>query len=165
MYLEVTRRKWQKRGGSLRGLLERVLPQTEIIALADRDDKSDDEVAAFDGITLTKRNLESYLLADDVLEALLQREGKLEFRDQALQLKAEALQDSIQRGNRTDDLKSAAGDIYNGLKNLLDLQHPGGDKDAFMKDTLSRLVVPGMETYQALKSDIVDKIRSNDHPH
>ena len=34
-----------------------------------------------------------------------------------------------------------------------------------MKDTLSRLVVPGMETYQALKSDIVDKIRSNDHPH
>ena len=89
-------------GGSLRGLLERVLPQTEIIALANRDDKSDDEVAAFDGITLTKRNLESYLLADDVLEALLQREGKLEFRDQALQLKAEALQDSIQRGNRTD---------------------------------------------------------------
>ena len=152
-------------GGSLRGLLERVLPQTVIVALADRDDKSDDEVAEFDGITLTKRNIESYLLEDDVIEALLQREGKTELHGQALQIKVDALQDSIQRGNRTDDLKSAAGDIYNGLKNLLDLQHPGGDKDAFMKDTLSRLVVPGMETYQALKSDIVDKIRSNGRPH
>ena len=151
--------------GSIRGLLERVLPQTEIVALADRDDKSDDEVAEFDGITLTKRNVESYLLADDVIEALLQREGKTELRNQALQIKADALKASIQRGNRTDDLKSAAGEIYNGLKKLLDLQHPGGDKDAFMKDTLSRLVVPGMETYQALKSDIVDKIRSDEHPY
>ena len=152
-------------GGSLRGLLERVLPQTKVIALADRDDKSDDEVAEYAGLTLTKRNIESYLLADDVIEALLHREGKVELRDQALKLKSEALHDSIQRGNRTDDLKSAAGDIYNGLKNLLDLQHPGGDKDAFMKDTLSRLIVPGMETYQILKSDVVDKIRNHDHPH
>jgi len=103
------------------------------------------------------------LLADDVIEALLQRAGKIELRDQALQIKEDALQASTQRGNRTDDLKSAAGEIYNGLKNLLDLQRPGGDKDAFMKDTLSRLVEPGMETYQALKSDIVDKIRSDEH--
>ena len=29
-----------------------------------------------------------------------------------------------------------------------------------MKDTLSPLIVPGMETYQALKSDIVDKIKN-----
>ncbi len=151
--------------GSIRGLLERVLPQTKIVALADRDDKSDDEVAEFDGITLTKRNVESYLLADDVIEALLQREGKTELRDKALQIKADALKASSQRGNPRDDLKSAAGDIYNGLKDLLDLKHPGGNKDAFMKDTLSRLVVLGMETYQALKSDIVDEIRSDEHPH
>ena len=146
--------------GSLRRILERVLPQTEVIALADRDDKSADEVAEFDGITLTKRNIESYLLADDVIEALLQGEDKLDLLDQALQIKTKALQDSTQRGNRTDDLKSAAGDIYNGLKNLLDLQHSGGDKDAFMKHTISRLIVPGMGTYQALKSDVIDKIRS-----
>ena len=151
-------------GGSLRGLLERVLPQTEVIALADRDDKSDDEVVEYAGITLTKRNIESYLLADDVIEALLQREGKPELLNQALQIKTVALQDSIRRGNRTDDLKSAVGDIYNRLTNLLDLQHTGGNKDAFMKDTLSRLIVPGMETYQALMSDVVEKIRNHDHP-
>ncbi len=57
-------------------------------------------------------------------------------------------------------LKSAAGEIYNNLKQLLDLQHPGGNKDAFMKDTLSPLIAPGMETYLALKVDIIDKITS-----
>ena len=144
----------------LHGVLDRALPQTRVIALADRDDKSDNEVVQYDGITLTRRNIESYLLADDVIEALLTREGKPELRDKALQIKAEALRSSIQRGNRNDDLKSAAGEIYNGLKQLLDLQHPGENKDAFMKDTLSPLIVPGMETYQALKFDIVDKIKN-----
>lgn len=151
--------------GSFRGILERVLPQTKIVALADRDDKSDDEVAEFDGITLTKRNIESYLLADDVIEALLQEKDKTELRDEALQIKENAIQASAKRGKPRDDLKSAAGDIYNGLKRLLDLQRAGGNTDSFMKDTLSRLVVPGMETYQVLKSDIVDKIRSDEHPY
>ena len=66
-------------GSSLRGLLERVLPNTKVVALVDRDDKSDDEVDQYDGIILTRRNIESYLLADDVIEALLQREGKQNF--------------------------------------------------------------------------------------
>ena len=147
-------------GSSLRGVLERVLLQTRVIALADRDDLSKNEVAQFEGLTLSRRNIESYLLADDVIEALLRREGKPELRDKALQVKSDAIQNSIQRGNPTDDLKSAAGQIYNGLRLLLDIQHPGGNKDAFMRDTLSPLIVPGMETYQALKSDIVDRIRS-----
>ena len=146
-------------GNSLRGVLERVLPRTRVIALADRDDKSDDEVAEYPGVVLARRNIESYLLADDVIEALLDREGKPELLGDALQIKVDALQSSVNRGNPTDDLKSAAGGVYKGLKQLLDLQHPGNNQDAFMRDTLSTLVVPGMETYQALKSDIVDKIK------
>ncbi len=152
-------------GNSLRSVLERILPQTRVIALADRDDNSDEQVAQFDGITLTRRNIESYLLADDVIEALLDKEGKTELREQALEVKSNALQASMARGNRSNDLKSAAGEIYDGLTQLLDLQHSGGDKDAFMKDTLSPLIVPGMETYQALRSDIIDKIWAYDHSH
>ena len=147
-------------GSTLRGLLDRVLPHTNVVDLVDRDDKSDEEVAQYDGITLARRNIESYLLADDVIEALLQREGKPELREQALTIKSKALKNSIVRGNRSDDLKSAVGEIYNNLKQLLDLKHPGGNKDAFMKDILSPLIVPGMETYQALKVDIVDKVTS-----
>ena len=141
-------------------ILERVLPCTKVIALADRDDKSDKEVAQYSGIVLTKRNIESYLLADDVVEALLFQEGKSEHYGEALQIKAKALQNSIGRGNRSDDLKSAAGEIYVGLKHLLDLQHPGDNKDAFMRDTLSTLLMPEMQTFRELKSDIVDKIRN-----
>ena len=146
-------------GGSLRGLLERVLPETKVIALVDRDDKSDDEVAQFEGITLTMRNIESYLLADDVIEALVQKVEKPQLLDQALQIKQGALRQSFKRGRPRGDLKSAAGEIYNGLRYLLELEHPGGNKDAFMKDTLSPLIVPGMQTYQILKADIVDRIK------
>ena len=98
------------------------------------------------------------MLAHEVIEVLLQREGKLEFLEQALAIKSEAIQNSVVRGNPSDNLKSAAGEIYDNLRHLLDTKHPGGNKDAFMKDTLSPLIVPNMETYRALKADIVDKI-------
>ena len=146
--------------GYIHDILSRILPQTKVVALADRDDKSEEQVAQYDGITLAERNIESYLLADDVIDALLQREGKPELRDQALEIKANALANSINRGNTRDDLKSAAGEIYIGLKQLIGLQRSGDNKDAFMKDTLAPLIVPGMTTYQKLKSDIVDKIKS-----
>ena len=145
-------------GSSLRDVLDRVLPDTKVVALVDRDDKSDEEVAQYDGITLSKRNIESYLLADEVIEALVHKEGKPELRERAIEIKTAAMQDSTSRGNPSDDLKSAAGEIYNNLKLLLDIQHPGGNKDAFMRDTLSPLIRPEMETYQALKADIVDKV-------
>ena len=149
-----------KTGNSLRGVLERVLPQTKVIALADRDDKSIEEVARFEGIVLTKRNIESYLFADDVIEALLEREGRPELYGRALDIKGKAINANASRGYATDDLKSAAGAIYNGLKDLLDLRQSGSNKDAFMRYTLSTLIGPGMKTYNELKSDIVDKVRT-----
>ena len=129
-----------------------------MVALADRDYKSHEEVAQFAGIILSKRNIESYLLADDVIEELVKKEGKPQLRQQALDIKDTAMQNSTDRGNPPDDLKSAAGEIYEKLVPLLDIQNPGGNKDAFMRDTLSPLIVPGMDTYQSLKSDIVDKV-------
>ena len=146
-------------GSALRDVLDRILPQTKVVALIDRDDMSHREIGDYEGIVLARRNIESYLLDDEVIEALLNREGKPELRDAALQIKATAIQNSISRGNPSDDLKSAVRDIYVELKQLLGLQHPGNNKDSFMRDTLSTLIVPGMETYKCLKSDIVDKIR------
>lgn len=149
-------------GISVREMLSRILPGTQIIALADRDDKSDTEVADWEAkgdIVLPERNLESVLFANDVIEALVQREGKQELLDGALKIKAEALANSVHRGNPSDDLKSASGEIYINLKKLLDLQRPGNNTDAFMRDTLAPLVIPGMETYEKLKAAILDKIK------
>ena len=124
---------------------------------------SDDEVREWEetnkGIVLSKRNLESYLFADDVLEALVKRENKEELLSEALKIKEEAITNSVNRGNPPDDLKSAAGEIYNNLKKLLKLQRPGNNTDAFMRDTLAPLIQPGMKTFLELKADIVDRLR------
>jgi hypothetical protein len=137
------------------------LPTSKILALADRDDRSAIEVAEWEKsgyIVLTERNLESFLFGDDVIEALVAREGKEPLLADALVIKANALASSNMRGNPADDLKSAAGEIYTKLKSLLDLQRPGNNTDAFMRDTLAPMIVPGMSSYQKLKSAIVDRI-------
>jgi energy-coupling factor transporter ATP-binding protein EcfA2 len=148
-------------GISVRKVLDRILPRTKVIPLVDRDDKSPAEIAEWEekgGIVLSERNLESYLFADEVIEALVKREGKQSLLDDALKIKSNALDRSVARGNAPDDIKSAAGEIYTNLKKLLGLQRAGNNTDAFMRDTLAPLIVPGMETYRKLKADIVDKI-------
>ena len=146
-------------GNSVREILGRILPRTQVVALADRDDKSPEEVEQYNGITLSLRNIESYLLAEDVIEALVQRVGRNDLLTDALQVRDDALAASIARGNPSDDLKSAAGEIHVGLKRLLDLKQGGDDKDGFMLYTMAPLITPGMEAYAKLKADIVDKVR------
>ena len=145
-------------GNSVKDILGRILPQTKIVALADRDGKTPQEVVQFQGIVPSERNLESYLLADEVIEALVRQEGKDHLLADAIKVKTDAIASSVSRGNSPDDLKSAAGEIYVTLKRLLGLQQPGNDKDAFMRYTMAPLIVPGTQTYQKLKADIVDNV-------
>jgi predicted ATPase len=148
-------------GVSIKGTMTDILPNTGILALCDRDDKSTSEVAEFEaggGIVLPRRNLESYLFADDVIEALLLREGKQGLLTEARAIVAKAVADSVSRNNASDDLKSAAGDIYVGLKKLLGLTRCGNNTDAFMRDTLAPLVKPGMASFAELKNGIIDRI-------
>ena len=150
---------------TLRNVLQAVLPQTKIVALVDRDDKSDAEVEKWTcngDLVLPERNLESFLLADDVLEALASNVGKADQFSDVLRIKADAIKSSIARGNASDDFKSAAGEMYVGIKSLLNLQRAGNDTDAFLRDTLAPLVVPGMSTYHKLESAIVDKLAKRD---
>ena len=107
---------------------------------------------------LSERNLESFLFADDVIEALLRRENKLDLLDKATAIKAVAITQSIARNNAPDDTKSAAGKIYTELKALLGLKRCGNNTDAFMRDTLAPLIVPGMPTYIALHKAIIDRL-------
>lgn len=107
---------------------------------------------------LSHRNLESFLFADDVIEALVVREKKQHLLADAMRIKQDALASSVTRGNPSDDLKSAAGDIYTNLKQLLDLQRCGNNTDTFMRDTLAPLIVPTMTTYQSLKAAIIARI-------
>ena len=150
----------ERTGNSIRGILASVLPKSNVIVLVDRDSKSPEEVQEFEangGIVLQERHLESYLFADDVIETLVKEAQRPDLLSSALQVKNDALMASVGRGNPNDDLKSAAGEIYKGLKRLLELQRPGDNTETFMRDTLAPLVVPGTATYEQLKSATVGR--------
>lgn len=150
-------------GVSIQKTLTNILPTAQVLAMCDRDDKSPAEVTQFEqsgGIVLGKRNLESYLLADDVIEALVLREGKDHLLADAAKVKADALANSVNRGNAPDDLKSAAGDIYTGLKRVLGLQRCGNSTETFLRDTLAPLIVAPMATYRELKAAVIDRLPS-----
>lgn len=146
---------------SIKKTLNEIMPNSIVLAMCDRDDKSDSEVAEFEqngNIVIDRRNLESYLLSDEVLKALVLREARPDLLDAAIQIKESAVQKSVARGNRPNDLKSAAGDIYTGLKTLLNLQRCGNNTDAFLRDTLAPLITPSMETYADLRRAVIQRI-------
>ncbi len=74
---------------------------------------------------------------------------------QALLIKKQAIQSSKERGNPEDDIKSASGEIYNGLKELLSLSQCGNNTDAFMRDTLAPLITTDTQLYKQLKEEII----------
>lgn len=134
-----------------------LLKETKIIKVIDRDDRSNQEVDELKSnriSVLSKRNLESYLLDDSVIEKLCISVGKSDKVDECLQKKQEALSSSIKRENAPDDLKSARGNIYTSLKKILGLTQCGNRPDPFLRDTMAPLITPDMEIYKQLERDI-----------
>ncbi|MGA8848678.1 MAG: AAA family ATPase [Dehalococcoidia bacterium] len=140
-------------------LLKEVLKSSKVCRLIDRDDKSEQQVTellAKGLIILKRRHLESYLFDDELITKLVnsttQEEGKI---GEALEIKSKAIQSSISRGNPSDDIKSASGEIYTGLKKLLNLTKCGNETESFMRDTLARLITPDMQIYKELRQEII----------
>ena len=150
-------------GVSVKSLLEKLLPYASVHVLCDRDDLSDDQVSEHQRngmLVLRRRNLESYVMDDEVLKALLQKEGKAECWDEVSKIKAAAIAASVTRGNARDDIKSAAGEIYTEVKKLLALVQCGNDTASFMRDTLAPLVDTSMVCYSELKDTVIDHVAS-----
>ena len=146
-----------KLDANLGEVLKVLLKETKIIKVIDRDDRSNQEVDELNSnriSVLSKRNLESYLLDDSVIEKLCISVGKSDKVDECLQKKQEALSSSIKRENAPDDLKSARGDIYTSLKKILGLTQCGNRPDPFLRDTMAPLITPDMEIYKQLERDI-----------
>jgi AAA domain, putative AbiEii toxin, Type IV TA system/AAA domain len=129
----------------------------EVIRLVDRDDRSAGEIVelAQEGVkVLSRRNLESYLFDDEVLRALCGWANKPEEADALIADKEAAVESALGGGVASDNLKPAAGAIYNAAKRRLQLIGCGSDAKAFMRDTLAALLRPGMGVYEELKRDI-----------
>jgi len=103
---------------------------------------------------LSRRHIEFYLLDDEIIEKLYIKCGQPELFEEAKKIKNIAIQSSISRGNPKEDIKSAAGDIYNGLKKLLSLTGCGNNHESFERDTMAQLVTSETKVYAELKMDI-----------
>ena len=145
--------------GDKRGLaeaLQLLIGGVNVTRLIDRDDRTSDEVARLwqDGTkVLSRRNLESYLYDDEVIKALAESVGQPDKISELLQEKQQACASTK---GAPDDLKPAAGMIYNACKRILRLTQCGNDASEFARQTLSPLLKPGMTVYDALKQDIFD---------
>lgn len=138
-------------------IIRTLLKNTTVIKMVDRDDRSATEILelAEKGIkTLKERNLESYMLDDEVIKKLCESVGKEVEYNECIKDKQVALESSKSRGNASDDYKSARGDIYTALKKRLTLTKCGNSPDTFIRDTLSPLVTPDMNVYKRLEAEI-----------
>ena len=139
-------------------IVESIVPNAKFFKLIDRDDRSNDEVADLEkeGITvLCKRNIENYLLDDEVIEKLCNHYNQSELIGKMLEIKKDSLKASIERGNQEDDLKSARGNICTEIKKLFKLKQCGNSADAILRDEIAKnIITPDMKIYQQLENDI-----------
>ena len=146
--------------GDKRGLaeaLQLLISEIQIVRLIDRDDRTETTIAEekAKGIkVLSRRNLESYLYDDEVLTALARSEG---FDDKVQELLNEKNCILSAINNRaSDDLKPAAGQIFNSCRRILGLTQRGNNAEEFARETLSPLIKPGMAVYDELRRDIFE---------
>lgn len=138
-------------------IVSNILKSSDILKFIDRDDKSPQEIAelAQKGIKTSKRrHIECYLLDDEIITKLCTEVHKPELLADCLQAKQTAIQDSVNRGNPTDDIKSASGQIFTELKRILSLTQCGNNKCAFLRDTLAPLVTEDTTIYKELENEI-----------
>lgn len=138
-------------------IVKELLKNSKTIKLVDRDDKSDQEVK--DCLNkkirvLSRRHLECFLLDDELIKKLCQEKGHPEKEYECLAVKKQAIENSMRRGNPHDDIKSASGEIYNGLKGILGLTQCGNKTHSFLRDTMAPLLTPDMALYKELKQCI-----------
>ena len=138
--------------------LPRVAVGMKVTRLIDLDDHAPADVSSYRtmGITvLSRRHIESYMFDDEVLGVLCDSLGRSSDTATVIAAKKTAIAESVSRGNPPDDVKSAAGTIYNDTKRILGITQGGNDKNAFMRNTLAPLIRPGMAVYALLKKDIL----------
>lgn len=137
--------------------LQTLTPGTKIIRLIDRDLRTDEEIdlAGKQGVqVLSRRHIESFLYDDEVLTALCHQYGRSDLVSEILSLKQDAIKAATTRGKDADDIKAAAGDIYNGVRTKLNIRQPGSNQYAFATAMLAPLIRPGMSVYDELRKCI-----------
>lgn len=135
----------------------------EVIRVIDRDERTEPEIEQLQrqGVqVLSRRNLESYLFSEEILFKLVRIEVGDGNDEKVAQIRSRALHHSVQRGNSSDDLKSACGQIMTDLRRAFGMNRLGSTVDAFKRDVLAPLVTPKTSTFADLHKDIFGAVYS-----
>ena len=146
-----------EKGQQIIDFISRISQKSKCIRIIDRDDRSPEEINDLqnEGVkVLSRRNIEAFLLDDEVLKKWCASVGKSEKEEEILTIKEHAMKDSVDRGNAPDDYKSAANDICTKGKKILEITGCGNNGDMIMRDSLAKLITPDMTVYQELERDI-----------
>jgi len=134
-------------------MISNVVSHQNIIKIIDRDARTLEEIEECKGKginVLSKRNLECYLLDDEVIKLLCKKHNKNEKIDICLNKKQEALKNK----NPIDDLKKIKGEMDNFLKTELEIIEGGSNTNSFLLYTMAPLITEDTEVYKLLKKDI-----------
>jgi predicted ATPase len=149
----------ERDGQLMSALLRRLAKGIRIWSVFDRDDRHESEVRELQakGIrVLARRDLESYLWDDEILDKLC-RAYQLDAataNELAAKLKAEKaslLAKNPETGKPADDVKAVAGFLYNACKMQLGLTQCGNDAEAFARLTLAPLITPDTRVFSELE--------------
>jgi len=139
--------------------IKTIVSGCSIVRLVDKDDHGPTDIQDLQkqGINvLGRRHVECFLYDDEVLTALCVRVGKDAEAGGLLTDKADALAASIARGNPSDDIKTATGQIYSSAKKRLGLTGVCNDPASFARNVLAPLVTPDLQTYRDLRRCIFE---------
>ena len=126
-----------------------------VFGLRDRDQATSEEVSRIkqEGLkVLKRRQIENYLLSDDVLHALCKKYGHCDGK----------VNDLIELRGNTQNMKDAANKIRQKITDW-GVQGAGETREGFLRDTLAPLVRPGLSTYEELKQIIFDADTAEAH--
>ena len=143
----------EKADENLIPVIQAVAEGAEILRLKDRDDADDEEIEENKkkGIrTLSRRNIEGYLLDDAVLTKFCEKHNIPDKTQDLLDAKQIALIDSIAQGKPDDDLKPTAQKVHVTARNALRSFPIGNRSRGFMKNHLAPCIQPDMPIYDEL---------------
>jgi predicted ATPase len=141
----------------LADVFKRLFTTMKTWKLVDRDDIAEETIEALisQGTrVLGRRDLESYLWDDEILQKLAESKMQGGELQKILEIKQGLLLDLPNRDLPADDVKSISGLLYVQVKKILGLTQCGNTAEEFCKVTLAPLITPETKTYQELEKAV-----------
>ena len=158
----------QANGETFDLLLSKLAPGIRCWKVLDRDDRSEDEINELrkkEIYVLQRRDLESYLWDDEIIQALCESQDRANSVHEILKEKKHALEENKNQGKPADDIKAIAGTLYNKCTQVLEMTQCGNTAEAFALSNLAPLIKPETKTYQELENIVMAPLKETHGDH